>query len=62
MDNDYKQVELEVKSYEIGFNDGVEQGIVGGQIRGIDYLINLLTKMKLDLLGIEEEDTPNADN
>ena len=61
MDNDYKQVELEVKSYEIGFKDGVEQGIVGGQVQGIDFLINLLVKMKLDLLGIEE-DTPHADN
>lgn len=62
MDNDYKQVELEVKSYEIGFKDGVEQGIVGGQVQGIDFLINLLVKMKLDLLGIEEGGTPHADN
>ena len=62
MSDDYKQVELEVKSYQIGFNDGVEQGIVGGQIQGIDFLINMLTKMKLDLLGIEEGDTPNAGN
>lgn len=73
MSDDYKQVELEVKSYQLGFEDGHgtgrAEGRVFGMIEGIDFLIGFLASQKEAIIqqyteGVPpiQEDKQDADN
>ncbi len=62
MENDYQQVELEVKSYHKGYEDGSESGYaegrVFGMIEGIDYLIGFLASQKEAIIHEYTEGVP----
>ena len=73
MENDYKQVELEVKSYQIGYEDGSKSGYaegrVFGMLEGIDFLVGFLTSQKEAIIhqyteGVPpvQEENKDADN
>lgn len=73
MSEDYKQVELEVRSYQLGFEDGHKagraEGRVFGMIEGIDFLIGFLASQKEAIIqqyteGVPpiQEENKDADN